>query len=210
MHLVAELRLYTVDMICHGTPSPKILDIYLSQHGKSLETLKDIKFRKKDQFGMDDGFSTITKSGIQDTYLMAFLNATSYTENCYFCKFARTERVSDLTLGDSWNSKLGYLEVKKGISLLLSQNEKGEYLIKIGNVHLENVDIENAVANNAQLKHTSIKPVERERFLSSVQRGKNIDNTVMRLLPKRYFRQLAKIVLIKLHIIKRRAYSNIN
>ena len=31
-------KLYTVDMICHGTPSPKILDIYLSQHGKSLET----------------------------------------------------------------------------------------------------------------------------------------------------------------------------
>lgn len=196
-------RLYTVDMICHGTPSPKILDMYLSQHGKSLKDLKDIKFRKKGQFGLNDGYASITKSGMQDTYLMAFLNGTSYTENCYSCKFARTERVSDLTLGDAWNSQLDHLDIKKGISLILSQSEKGEYLLKIGNIHLEKVDVKNAVENNAQLKHPSIKPKERDSFLSALQRGKSIDSTVMRLIPTRYFRQFAKIVLIKLHIIKR-------
>ena len=201
-------KLYTVDMICHGTPSPKILDIYLRQHGKSLKTLSDIKFRKKSQYGLSDGLIPVTKSGMQDTYLMAFLNGTSFTENCYSCKFARTDRVSDLTLGDSWNSQLDYLEVKKGISLILSQNEKGKYLLEIGNIHLEKVDVENAVANNGQLKHPSVKPIEREKFMRAIKRGKSIDATVMRLLPKIYFRQLAKTILIKLHIIKNGQHQN--
>ena len=53
-----------------------------------------------------------------------FLNSTSYTENCYECKYAKTERISDLTLGDSWGSRLTEDEIHKGVSLALCQTEK--------------------------------------------------------------------------------------
>ena len=35
-------KLYTIDLICHGTPSPKVLDIFLKQYGLTLSSLKDI------------------------------------------------------------------------------------------------------------------------------------------------------------------------
>lgn len=37
-----------------------------------------------------------------DKYTLAFLNSINYTENCYNCQYAKIERVSDLTIGDSW------------------------------------------------------------------------------------------------------------
>lgn len=43
-------NLYTVDLICHGTPSVKILEKYMSQYGVSLSEIKDISFRTKNAF----------------------------------------------------------------------------------------------------------------------------------------------------------------
>ena len=60
---------------------------------------------------------------------MTFLNATTYTENCYQCQYARIERSGDITLGDSWGSDLEKSIQDKGVSLVLCQNEKGKELI---------------------------------------------------------------------------------
>ena len=51
---------------------------------------------------------------------MAFLCSLMYTDNCYECKYAKLERVSDLTIGDAWGTELTE-EMKQGVSLALSQ-----------------------------------------------------------------------------------------
>lgn len=40
-------NLYTIDLICHGTPSPQILDSFLSDYGIRLTEIQSIRFRKK-------------------------------------------------------------------------------------------------------------------------------------------------------------------
>ena len=77
------------------------------EHGYELSDLKDIAFRRKARFQLRDGSATIDKPGVVDRYLIAFLEGLDYTENCYSCAYARRERVSDLTLGDSWGTELG-------------------------------------------------------------------------------------------------------
>ena len=42
--------LYTVDLICHGTPSSKLLDTYLREKKIDIRKLKSIAFREKNGF----------------------------------------------------------------------------------------------------------------------------------------------------------------
>ena len=81
-----EERLYTADLICHGTPSPQLLEMFLREHGYELSDLKDIAFRRKARFQLRDGSATIDKPGVVDRYLIAFLEGLDYTENCYLVR----------------------------------------------------------------------------------------------------------------------------
>ncbi len=194
-------NLYTIDLICHGTPSPRLLDIFLKQYGLTLLKLKDIKFRVKAKFQIYGDYKEIITKGVSDRYSIAFLNALTYTENCYSCSYAKKKRVSDVTLGDSWESELAIDEQKKGISLILSQTEKGKKLLKMANLHLESVDLEKAIANNHQLEYPSFKPIGREKFFAGLKDQK-FNSLVFQQLPKQCLRQDVKKILIKLQVIR--------
>lgn len=196
-----EKNLYTVDLICHGTPSPKLLELFLRQYGYNLSELNDIQFRVKDKFTIYCNYiiycdyKGIVTNGVKDKYSIAFLNSLTFTENCYSCPYARKERVSDLTLGDSWGSSLPVEEQKKGISLMLSQSEKGNELLELAKIHLEAVDIERAIASNHQLKHPSVMPDGRTKFFRKLKKWK-FNILVFRWFPKQCLRQDIKQFLI--------------
>mgnify|MGYP006067420279 FL=1 len=196
-----EDRLFTVDLICHGTPSPKLLEIFLNQYGSSLEKLQDIQFRVKAKFMIYGDYKGVITNGVSDRYSIAFLNSLTYTENCYGCLYARKERVSDLTLGDSWGSELPADEQKKGVSLMLCQTEKGCRLLKIAGIHLEGVDIEKAIANNHQLSHPSTRPKRRSDFFKGLKKHK-FNSLVFWQFPKQCIRQDVKQALIRAKVIR--------
>ena len=194
--------LYTVDLICHGTPSPKLLDKFLSQYKNNLQEIETISFRKKHTFHLQKNNKNFVCRGCMDRYSIAFLEGISYTENCYSCKFAQGERVSDITLGDSWGSELPIEEQRKGVSLILCQTEKGEELIQSCDLELHNVDMEKAKAANHQLVHPSLCSERREKFFRLLSKGKTFNKTTFRCLPKKCIKQKVKAVMIKLKIKK--------
>ena len=193
--------LYTVDLICHGTPSPIILRMFLKEKGYNIENMEEVKFRKKAEFNLSDGHKGIEPPTVQDRFTFAFLRSLFYTENCYSCQYATTERVSDITLGDSWGSQLSIEEQKKGISLILCQNEKGEELLSMATLHLEDVDVERAILNNRQLSSPSLKPAKYELFYQTIRKGKKFSKAVAKCYPKDCFRQRIKAILVKTDII---------
>lgn len=193
-------NLYTADLICHGTPSPKLLELFLKQYGYTLKDLKDIKFRIKGKFQVHEGYKGITTTGVIDSYLISFLNGICYTENCYHCKYARLERVSDITLGDSWGTELSENEAHKGISLILSQTEKGERLLDNAGLKLIDVDLDNAIAHNGQLKAPMQRPVARADFFQQISSGKKYNKAIFKLYPKQSMKQWIKGILIKAHL----------
>jgi hypothetical protein len=131
---------------------------------------------------------------------MAFLRSLCYTENCYYCDYATTARVSDITLGDSWGSTLDQGEQEKGVSLILCQTDKGKWLLGISDIHLEDVDIPNAIKNNKQLSHPSDKPRERELFYATLNKTGRFGKAVRKCYPKDCFRQSVKATLVRLHL----------
>lgn len=192
--------LYTIDLICHGTPSPKLLKNFLDNYNLDIFTSKDIKFRDKQQFQLYYDDSSIEKEKVRDSYTIAFLNGLIYTENCYKCPYATLKRVSDLTLGDSWGTNLSEIEQKKGISLVLSMTNKGDILLKNSNLFLTSVDLDKAILNNDQLQEPSKEPVKRREFFRKLN-TKNFNHLVFKLFPNQCIKQFIKVILIKLHLI---------
>lgn len=194
-------NLYTIDLICHGTPSPKVLEVFLNQHGYKLKDIENIRFRRKGKFQITDGYKGVIATGVTDSYSISFLNGINYTDNCYQCKYAKIERVSDITLGDSWGTE-NESEMKKGVSLILCQSAKGESLIKDAELHLEAVDIKKAMENNHQLHEPSKKPEGRDAFMNGIEANKNYTRLVFKQYPKQSIRQLVKLILIKMKVMR--------
>lgn len=193
--------LYTVDLICHGSPSPEILRKFLEQHGIDINEIQNIQFRTNTRFQLKENERYIGTKGVLDRYSMAFLNSVCYTENCYRCQFAKLERISDITLGDSWGSDLSKEEQKNGISLILCQTEKGIKLVESAEMKLLDVDLQNAVEHNHQLKAPSQMPTSRNVFFERMKSGERMDSVVSQLYPKQSAKQFVKKILIKTKLL---------
>ena len=201
-------KLYTIDLICHGTPSVKLLGQYLNEEGYNLKELSDIKFRTKIDMGFCIDEYKIKRSRVMNCYLCSFLESINYTENCYSCQFASLERVSDLTLGDSWGTEYKEQE-KNGVSLLLAQTEKGKELISISGMELMDVDIDKAIKNNYQLIRPSIMSPKRKKFFRGIEEGISYKLATFKVLPVLLIKQKIKRILITFHILKGGGYEMI-
>ncbi len=195
-------NLYTIDLVCHGTPSPLLLQKYLLDHNMELENIFKIKFRDNHNFHLEINNSSLSGNRILDSYMLMFLRGCSYTENCYYCKFARKERISDVTLGDSWGSTFSVNEQRKGISLILANTEKGRWMINNSAVELRDVDLNNAIRNNQQLIHPAAIPLERKKFFDNIYKGKSFESAVVRAYPIQHVKNIVKRVMIRLKLLK--------
>ena len=170
-------NLVLVDLICHGTPSQN----YLKQEIKSQkinEIIDDIQFRHNGRYELkifsEQKVVFSEKWGI-NYYFNAFMNSLTYQENCYSCKYARKERIGDITIGDFWGIDKEWEQnysPKTGISLVMVNNSKG---MKAFNGCLENVvfyerTLDEAVKGNSQLREPSKKHKSRENFMKDYSR----------------------------------------
>ena len=121
-------NLLTIDLVCHGTPPNKYLKQHLSEQ-KVQPLYEQIRFR-----GEFDQKLTVKKGGkicyhsdkSEDIFFSAFYDNMISYDSCYTCKYAQSERVSDITVADFWG--LGDSIIKKRTdrpSLILVNSEKG-------------------------------------------------------------------------------------
>lgn len=171
-------NLILVDLICHGVPSQKMLK----------ETIKKkfdyVNFRGKKGFRLNvkKGEETlINKPNYKVPYYIAFLNSSIYRDSCYECKYARNERISDLTIGDFWKLKDIKLKVKK-TSVVLINTKKGENLINnIKNLELFIEPLEMAYQGNGQLNYPS-KKTKKFYYIKDNYKKYGIDSVIIKSL----------------------------
>lgn len=195
-------NLYTIDLICHGSPSPKLLKIYLEGRNINIYKIENLKFRVKTNFNLHNNYKSLTLPGVYDRYTISFLKKVNYTENCYSCNYASVDRISDLTLGDSWGTNLPKEEQDKGISLILCQTEKGKEMLNMSDLYLTDVDIKNAISNNNQLYQPATIPDTRKKFFKMIKNGVKYDRTLFYCYPLIFLRQDIKWLLIKLKLLR--------
>lgn len=199
-------NLYTVDLICHGSPAPQLLKLFLKEHKIELNSISAIRFRQKDHFQVEskeaNDYNTVGTKGVLDSYMIGFLCGLFYTENCYECKYAQLNRVSDITIGDSWGSELPIEEQKRGISLALCQTKKGEHILKMSNIELQAVDLNLAQQHNHQLVTPTIIPKQRNIFFEGICANKSFDSMIWKTCFVKSVKQEIKKGLIRLKIYK--------
>ena len=130
-------NLLTVDLLCHGVPSPLVLRKFLkSEEKKKNSKLSGIYFRKKLP-GWKKNFLVLTfedagslKFSMYESYLAGYLKDLYLRDSCYQCSYACSGRTGDITLGDYWGyceSRPSYIEDDDlGISFVMLNTEKGE------------------------------------------------------------------------------------
>ena len=156
-------KLLTVDILCHGVPSPAVLQKFVeSKESSTRKKVVGLNFRDKDPGWQ--GFSTTlflddgTKE-IDNSYYYFFVGDYCLRDSCSNCLYASAHRIGDFTLGDFW----GYRETGPehiedddlGISLLFINNDKGNAAL---NAIRDKIDraprrIEETVKGNPLLSH---------------------------------------------------------
>lgn len=195
-------NLYTVDLICHGTPSLSFLRKHILKKTKGVVP-DEIFFRKGSCLllllllgGKEIYRSSLLEQRYEDIYYNAFFDGFSYRDSCNECRYAQASRVSDVTIGDFWGLEENLpLEHPHGCSLLLPTTGKGEELVEgiRSEFYLFKRSVREAVNGNDQLRHPKKKNF-RIKFFRKILPMLGIANSYR-------FCMLDKIIRRKLRII---------
>lgn len=130
-------KLLTIDLLCHGVPSPKMFSAYVAWLTRSEGgTISDLKFRDKKKSGYrayvsylcSDGKRRYRLAGLQP-YLYGFYRKFFNREACYACPFKQFQRAGDITLADYWGLERHHPDLAKwnryGASLCMFNTQKG-------------------------------------------------------------------------------------
>lgn len=137
-------NLYTLDVICHGTPSPKMFEGYIDfLEKKHNAKLVDICFRDKrrNKWSITLRYTMEFSNGKRKDYYLisklseyftAFLGGHISRESCYHCPYSSLDRPGDITMGDFWGYQATRPDLRhdEGLSILLVNSQKGKDLIE--------------------------------------------------------------------------------
>lgn len=158
---------YTINVVCHGASSQKMLskDIIYHKDRLNISSIENVKFRVKFydeestphiRYGLFFVGDNIPYSitGIDDPFTFGYANNLLFRDSCYNCKYTKSARVGDITLGDFW--KLGSdsaLKNKLGVSLCITHTPKGEKLLDTikDRIDIERRSLQEAINGNPQL-----------------------------------------------------------
>ena len=173
-------RLVLIDVVCHGVVNQRYLDQHIAFiEQKYQKKAKVLSFRDPDYQTFNYYLTCIDEHGSifyakrtmhGDRYQYGYHRMIAYRENCYRCKYASSERLSDITLSDY--KGLGSMAPcsfdEKSVSSVIVHTEKGNRLfqdvIEQGRVFVEKRPTNEPIKGDPQLQYPSQKGTGRKVF----------------------------------------------
>lgn len=128
---------YSVDIVCHGVPSPRVWRDYLSwEKDKKKAEISDIICRNKADFGWKSHVTTLRfangKRNDNRVYARIYSSHVDMRPGCFKCPYKSIMHPSDITIGDYWgiDSALPGFKDDRGVSLALINTDRGEELFE--------------------------------------------------------------------------------
>ena len=117
-------RVWIVDIICHGVPSPQIWKEYITPISPQYVTFKDKRngWLRPTAVAYSDG-----KEIPLDEYVRVYYQHSILRPSCYSCPYSTLKRSSDITIGDYWRiqNKIPEFYHPMGNQLVLIHTELG-------------------------------------------------------------------------------------
>lgn len=134
-------NLLTLDFICHGVPSARILKEHLLFIEKKMnKKIMKVDFRSKKlgwrkhclyiEFADGSFYNEVFR---RDYYFNLFMAYSDLRQCCFKCQYSNKKHQSDITLADFWgiNNYNTEIDDDKGHSLLIPNNAKGTATIDL-------------------------------------------------------------------------------
>lgn len=205
-------NLITVDVVCHGVPSPKVWQAYIDYRSQKENAGKrpvKINMRSKASGWSHYGYSTEFDYGnskisriqnSRDLFMKAFVGNICLRSSCSDCIAKGVDRCTDFTLGDYWGiwNQHPEFDDNKGTSVVFVHSKKGMEIlnqVRENTVCLE-VDIKAAYRENGSVVNSSAMHTARGDFLAEVT-AENFEEIVSRHFPQNAEKQKRLLYSIK-------------
>lgn len=207
-------NLKTVDVVCHGVPSPKVWKKYLEELSTehNIAKITDIQFRDKTEgwnnFSLSIKFEDL--NGAQNVFretlntnifMSCFLKDLCLRPSCYACPARSGKSNSDITLADLWGAEslCQELDDNKGVSLILLRNHH----ITLPNLEIKEIEYNKALGHNKAIEYNAELPKKRKSFFRIMQK-QGVHKATVSCLSKSKFEILKEKIIwnIKNRILK--------
>lgn len=220
-------NLYTVDIICHGTPSVKVFEKYVEEiEQKQQDSLQKIFFRDKRKGWNSYSLTHLFKSGkiisirnIQSLFMSLMLNNICSNQSCTNCHYRKPPRIADITSGDYWGIAKYHSQMddNKGTSVILLNTEHGKTFFDSVSNDIKQCEskLDYAIEGNPSIIQSTQPHPKRNDFFES------LDQNSLKQLIKKYkikqpfYKTFLSIIIITLwnlyqKILKRKIFTQKN
>lgn len=211
-------NLITVELVCHGVPSPgfwkKYLDYQCQHYGSNITT---VNFKdKRLGYGSPSMKLTFSNGRIHygdsntDIMLKGFFGGFISRNSCFNCKFRGQNHFADITILDGWHISKWNMKMNddKGTTLVMLHNNKAINIFeKIKEKLLyQEVDIDDPFARKDAVMYYELTPKSKSRdaFLKEVSSlgFKNTVDKYMHITLQARLKYLLKSILHTIGIFK--------
>lgn len=182
-------NLISVDIACHGVPSPMVYKSYLEiLKNKNNSEVSSLSFRDKSVSWKTYNFKACFKNNKEfnevagnNIYMKGFLSDIYLRPSCYDCKFKKPVTSADLTLADYWGVQNIHPEFDddKGTSLILVNTQKGQDIFNKISIDMDvlKTDLDYALSNNQSIVRPVKRNTKREKFFREL-RDNNLEKVI--------------------------------
>lgn len=167
-------NLYTLDIVCHGVPSPRVWKDYIAYIEKKYDAkCVEVDFRNKKKFGWPAHIETlkIRRGRKIKTVNSRFYSELYYTHLilrpcCSECPYKSINHPGDITIADYWGIKKAAPEFFDwgGVSLVLVNSESGKKMFDCVKTEINFKETKFALSMQPPLQSSFPMPNNREQF----------------------------------------------
>lgn len=199
--------LYTVAIICHGVPSPKVWrkwKEHLEKKMKSPMCYANHRAKGKNYntpesiYTFENGNNLRQATYLEDLYCYAFSTDVFLRNTCYRCKYKENNITADVIIGDYFDFRENSVYTK-GVSSVVINTEKGKKLFGRTAENAKEIKILEVVEKNKALVKPVQKNQNRDRFFDDMEKW-GIQKAIKRNIP--YTRFLIKKCLYKARLFE--------
>ena len=174
-------NLLTVDVFCHGTPSPELWENYIDYRGQGHEIV-DVNFRNKNFGWFNSVFQIVYRDCgryqvpfTSDFFGQEFSLCLSQRPSCHKCKFRFPDIKSDISIGDAWgiNNYAPDMFDNRGASLAVVHTDKGQNFMDGANLRVRQIDFDSWIVHNPYFFIPSAEDSRRKDFFTDLEKSKN-------------------------------------
>lgn len=217
LNSIDTTRLYLIDIVCRGVPSPKLWELYVAyMEQKYKSKIKNVKFRNK-TYGYKSSTMMVEfengrvykKSGRIDPMMRLFTREMCSRPSCSDCAFKGRSRISDLTLFDckKYTKVTKLYDDDRGYTAVLIHSAKGKELLELASkqADIQEADIDLLIKYCGIMVENKAQPnVRREEFFKELGHTP-LPELLQRVTPvskKDHMIEISKSLLYRIGMIK--------